>query len=339
MNTINETPHFDQAILVLGSLNANIDDRYLNRSDIKPVQMIYNGAIKKVLFFNDWGEVGVSSMAYCLKEEPVLYVTTGPDLFEFQLGKTTTITQHKITNLKDVHEITLIDNTLWLANTGYDEVVAFDTKSREVVQRVQLKRFKLKNNLTSNPANDENVDWQEIDRFHCNQVFKGIHGQLYALVHHTTGKQLLTRIAKRLIKKQGDGGVIDLKTGKGIQLWLKAPHTVRIINEEYWIFDSGNGAINIYTSDWLLKTKIPTRGWGRGADISNDNSLFYAGISKKRTRYRESNDVNDGNMVQVFKTHDGDCIGQINVSEGIEQINNLYVIPQYLANILLSLKA
>ncbi len=327
----------DQAILVLGSLNAKIEDRYHSRSEINPVQIFNDGKITKPSFFDNWGEVGVSSIVYQLHEGIALYLTTGPDLIELRLDENIITTPLEVDNLKDVHEITLIDNLLWLANTGYDEVVALDIKSRKVLHRIQLERFKLKTTLIDKPVSNDETESQEIDRFHCNQVFKGIDGKLYALVHHTTGKQLLTRIAKRLIKKQGDGGVIDLKTGKGIQLWLKAPHTVRIVNGEYWIFDSGNEAINVYSSDWRLKNKISTNGWGRGADLSKDGSLFYAGISEKRARYRESNDLPNGNMVQVFKTKDGACIGQINVSDGIEQINNIYVIPQYLADTLMRL--
>jgi hypothetical protein len=337
VNIVNEILPPDQAILVFGSLNAKLEDRYHSRSEINPVQLISDGKVIKLPFFNDWGEVGASSMVYQLREEVVLYLTTGPDLIELRFGEKALSTQLEVANLKDVHEITLIDNLLWLANTGYDEVVAFDLSSRKVLHRIQLERFKLKTNLINKSLGNDETEWQEIDRFHCNQVFKGIDGNLYALVHHTTGKQLQTRIAKRLLKKQGDGGVIDLKSGKSIQLWLKAPHTVRIVNGEYWVFDSGGRAINIYSPDWRLKSKIATIGWGRGADLSNDGSLFYAGISEKRARYRESDDLPNKNMVQVFRTKDGVCVGQFIINDGIEQINNVYVIPNYLADIFFSL--
>ena len=42
-------------------------------------------------------------------------------------------------------------------------------------------------------------------------------------------------------------------------------------------------------------------------------------------------------MVQVFRATDGDCVGQLPITSGIEQINNVYVIPRTLALALLDL--
>jgi hypothetical protein len=147
----------------------------------------------------------------------------------------------------------------------------------------------------------------------------------------------MTRIAKKLIKKQGDGGVVDLISGRGVQLWLKAPHTVRIVNGAYWVFDSGNMTMNVYDRDWRLQRRIPTAGWGRGADLSGDVRRYYAGISEKRKRYQEKGDDSGGNMVQVFSAADGDCVGRIPIVSGIEQINNVYTIPRSIALALLAL--
>lgn len=327
----------EEAVLVFGSLNAMEEDRYLGRDNIEPVQVIVDGAVRPIAFFNGWGEFGVSSMAMIRGAQPELYLTTGNDLVRLRINDGAQIERFDIPSLRDVHEMALIDGTLWLANTGYDEAVGFDIREARVTRRIKLEQFRLKTSVTDRAEAQGSQPYEEIDRFHCNQVFEGVDGKLYALVHHATGRQLITRIAKKLIKKQGDGGVVDLMSGRGVQLWLKAPHTVRIVNGEYWVFDSGNTTMNVYDDAWRLVRRVPTAGWGRGADMSGDARLYYAGISEKRKRYQEQGDESGGNMVQVFRTADGDCIGNLPIPSGIEQINNVYVIPRPLALALLAL--
>jgi hypothetical protein len=48
--------HADEALLVLGSLNANTQDRYLAlaRSEVKPVQLIEHSGIWSIPFFDSW---------------------------------------------------------------------------------------------------------------------------------------------------------------------------------------------------------------------------------------------------------------------------------------------
>jgi hypothetical protein len=46
--------HPDEALLVLGSLNANAQDRYLARSNVKPVQLIEHSGIWSISFFDFW---------------------------------------------------------------------------------------------------------------------------------------------------------------------------------------------------------------------------------------------------------------------------------------------
>lgn len=340
MMNVSDLVSSKEAVLVFGSLNAKEEDRYHDRANIEPVQVFVDGEVRQIPYFNDWGDLGVSSMAMAMVNgsEPELYLTTGADLVRLRLIGSAEIAHFDIPSLRDVHEMTIINSTLWLANTGYDEAVGFDLREEKVSSRIKLEKFRLKTSATDRAATQDSGSYEEVDHFHCNQVFEGIDGKLYALVHHATGRQLITRIAKKLIKKQGDGGVVDLQSGRGIQLWLKAPHTVRIVNGEYWVFDSGNKTMNIYDAEWNLKRRVATAGWGRGAGLSNDMELFYAGMSEKRKRYQQPGDDSGGNIVQVFRTSDGECVGQLPISSGIEQINNIYIIPRTQALALLALQ-
>jgi hypothetical protein len=162
---------------------------------------------------------------------------------------------------------------------------------------------------------------------------------LYALVHHVTGKQLIRRIAEKFIKSQGNGGVINLSTGRVVPLRLRAPHSVRKVRGDYWLCDSGNATVNVYSPEWELKETIRAKGWGRGADTSEALGTFYLGISATRRRYL--NVVSSGrkvpNMVQVLSVADGSPVGEVEFS-AIEQINNVYTIPREMAAALLDLR-
>lgn len=330
----------NESLLIFGSLNAKKEDRYLDRSSIYPIQIIDNDSVKKAQFFQNWGELGISSSAYTAKnsnKDLTFYLSTGPDLIELELKNKPSIRYLEIPRLNDVHELTLIDNLLWLANTGYDEAVAYDIFEHKVVHRMQLKRFNINASLFNKGLPENATETQEIDHFHCNQIFQGIDSKLYALVHHVTGKQLITRVAKKILKKQGDGGVIELESGRRIQLWLKSPHTVRIINSHYWVFDSGNNSLNIYDQNWNLEAKLPTKGFGRGAALSNDDNFYYVGISEKRKRYLAEGEHSTGNIIQVFDTQNRGCIGEITIPDGLEQINNVYLVQQEEAQTLANL--
>jgi hypothetical protein len=324
-----------EALLVLCSLNAKEEDRYLERSEIYPVQIVLEDSIIKLPFFHKWGKLGVSSAVYLNDHEIVFYLSTGSDLILLKVGDKIVVQHLEIPYLDDVHEMTLIDDLLWLANTGYDEAVAYDLLENKVVRRIQLKKFMLRGNVIDEVTDRKADEIQEVDHFHCNQIFKGIDGKLYGLVHHVTGRQIITRVAKKILKKQGDGGVIDLESGRQFQLWLKSPHTVRIVNGDYWVFDSGSNMVNVYDKDWQIKKKIVTAGLGRGAALSATTGLFYAGISAKRKRYLKAGEISKGNMVQVFRSQDGVHVGEIKIADGLEQINNVYLVPRDVADALI----
>ncbi|TCK18163.1 uncharacterized protein DUF4915 [Thiogranum longum] len=339
MSTVKQLIPHDQALLVTGSLNAMEDDRgHDDRSLIHPVQIVLDGDVINCSCFDSLGELGVSALVVVQKDPLVTYITTGADLIELSIENdgSAQVRRIEIPALKDVHEMSLLDGVLWLANTGYDEAVAIDLDEKCVVKRIVLGKFrgKIRASLPSFTGNDI----QAVDRYHCNQVFQDINGKLCALVHHTSGKQLLKRIARKVIKSQGDGGVVDLDTGQAVSLSLKGPHSVRCVNGDYWVCDSGSRMLNVYDATWRLKNRLPTHGWGRGADFSKHHGLYYVGISAERKRYRDRPDYNDRNLIEVFKTDDGELLGEIPIVDGIEQINNVYLLQRGVVETLLGLK-
>ena len=244
----------DEALLVLGSLYWNTfakeDNRYHLREEIFPVQLVFDGRIHKLGYFQDWGELGVSSLAIVQDQGTVLYLTTGSDLIELRITPEVKYRRFDIPHLKDVHQIMLIDNMIWMANTGYDEAVAFDISAGEVARRIKLKVFR-----TPASIKGPGVEGEEIHRFHCNQVFRGLNGKLYGLVHHIAGKMLAMKVLSKVLVKQGTGGVIELESGKRHPLWLRAPHTVSIVGDEYWVFGSGSRKMCIYSQGVGIETR------------------------------------------------------------------------------------
>lgn len=338
--SLGELIHPDEALLVLGSLNANPQDRYLERSEVRPVQVIDRFGIRSVPSLNDLGQLGVSSLAWHANEPSDLYLTTGDDLIKVELSKRR-IVRLEAPGLRDVHEMTIVRDTLWLANTGSDEVIAFDVSRGGVSKRINLAGRDRAPGAKADAAQPERGDRvRVVDRFHCNQVFEGFDGELYVLVHHVSGKQLVRRVAQKLIKSQGDGGVIGLNNGHAIPLGLKGPHTVRKVGGDYWVFDSGKATLNVYGPSWTLKRKLGTEGWGRGGSTSERQSAFYAGVSETRKRYLRLSRSGDRtpNMVQVFSTETRASTGRIVLSK-IEQVNNVYTVSASIARGLLELEA
>ncbi len=302
-------------------------------SELHPVQIVIDGEIKSIPIFDSWEIEGISSMAYHFKDPKVIYIDRGNALVKIDLHRRESNFLN-IENLKDVHEITMIDNTLWIANTGFNEAVAFNIIKERVEDRIDLFTldFFSKQKTTKN-----NKEMESIDKFHLNQVFLGIDNNLYGLVHHTYGKQLIKHVEHKKIKLQGDGGVINMSNNKPIPLNLKSPHTVRIVQNSYWVCDSGNFTINIYSPDWKLKNKIKTNGYGRGADFSKKLGFFYVGISELRKRYIKLLKLQVGkNMVQIFSINKKELIEEI-ILNSIEQVNNLYLVDRKVGMDLLEL--
>lgn len=311
-------------VIIVGSQNANQSDRFLDRSSIRSVQHFNkNEEFEEVPFFSNQGDLGISSICWENEKPLIWYYTEGTKIIRLNLENKQSKT-FTIPKLKGVHEISIIDKTLWISNTYFDEVLAFDLVKEKVIERLKLKSSSnIVNKLDESKINPN--DNTRENKFHCNQIFSSYSGDEVALVHHVNGEQLINRVAQKLIKSQGNGGVLFLRSGKTIRLKLKAPHSVRKVNGQYWIFDSGHAQLNIYSKEWVLIKEISMGGWGRGGDFSDKSQLFYAGVSAKRNRYLAFNEENKGeNMLQVF-SYNFNLEKEVIVPH-VEQINNVYLL-------------
>jgi hypothetical protein len=329
----------EEALVILGSQNAKLVDRNLPRSQIRPLQLISETCVQPLEFFDSWGDLGISSLAWRREEPHAFFLTTGCDLLRLDIrsGDSEAL---EVTDLKDVHEITFIDDSLWMANTGRDEVLSVDPVSGRPVKRIPLAPLRVREGQTIAGLAENNPDTEAVDTFHCNQIFHGFDDCTYVLVHHTSGYQLIKRIAQAVVKCQGDGGVINLTTGEKHTLGLKAPHNVRLVGDQYWVLDSGHSTIRSYDSKWQPVETDQVGGWGRGADISEILRMFYVGISSPRRRYLGlvPGRKGESNRVQIRRLDKAGAIAEIRLS-GIEQVNSVHVISRIQAGLLAALSS
>ena len=319
----------DRALVVVGSLSAKPQDRSLPRSAIRSVQVLTQHGISLASYFDGMGELGVSSLAF-LPGKHCLLFSTGADLMELELhsGARRCL---EVQDLVDVHELTLVGDTAWLANTGRDELVAVDPDGH-VVDRRSLAPFR----RGGRGGGDGDVD--EVDRFHVNQVFEAVDGTLCCLVHHVEGRQLLRRVAARIVKSQGDGGILDLDGVVSRGLRLSAPHSVQVLGSEHWVLDSGRSELVVFDSGWRRLLGVPTLGWGRGAAVAADGSTLYAGMSPIRPRYRS---LMPGSAVTSPAVEAFDVAGRVSLGhvelDAIEQVNSVHEVDAATAEMLLAL--
>lgn len=313
----------DLALVIVGSLNAKEADRSLPRAALVTVQCVFpTGDVAACRFFDSFGDIGVSSLALSPTEDFV-YFSVGTSLARVCLADRS-IERVDVGALVDVHEMDFIDGRLHIANTGNDELVVYSPVD-DVVERRSLRDIYRGTDASMDASGDVE------DRFHLNQVFAGPESELYGLVHHVEGKQLLRRIAARALKSQGNGGCIRLSDGARFPLSLHAPHTVTFVDGGYWVFDSGKALIKIFDENWTLTGQIPTAGWGRGASITTHDgrTLFAAGLSNIRRRYLHLFENADSfiNGVEIFDVNARRPIFRKQL-DNVEQVNNVYFMPR-----------
>ncbi|MFW6026210.1 MAG: DUF4915 domain-containing protein [Candidatus Woesearchaeota archaeon] len=318
-------------IFILGGLNANNEDRHLDKSNLKPAQILNNKQVQEISYFSGLGVRGIASIAFYQDKGVALFPSIKQSYFdksntsqESMIKQVNLQTSEEkiipIEELKDIHEIELINDTLWIPNTGYDEAIAYDLNKEAISNRIRLKEIPSLYKTGSELGED--------DKFHLNHIFEGFDGDLYCLVHHVDGKQKFYQDAE--LKKQGNGGVINLSKNFPVQLNLKSPHTVKKVNGNYWIFDSARFKIKIYNQNWKILDQIDTQGYGRGAAYDPYNKLFYAGISSIRKRYLKLFTKQNPNMIQVINTQDHSTVDTIEL-KNIEQVNHVAIVSKHLA--------
>lgn len=243
-------------IVVAGGPARHPGDRSTPPDRLTPVLALRGASLVPVEGFVPVEGRGVSNMAAVGDE---VWWTSGADLLRGP---------HGVPVLPgpwvDVHELTVDGDQLLMANSGQEEVVVVDTSG-------------------SAPA-EKGRDRIAEGILHLNQVFVGLDGHRYGLVHHVGGRQLTRRIAGRLLKQQGDGGVIRLDDGHRVPLRLTAPHSARRVGDEMWVADSGRSRVVRYDVEWNVTGSFPVAGWGRGACVID--SVYWIGLSPLRPRYR-----------------------------------------------------
>ena len=307
-------------LLILGSQNSKVEDQELTRDQIRPVQILRaTGEVEEISFFNSWGKVGVSSVAWQRSNPSELYVSDNDLIFRLNT-RTGEYSSLDISDLGDIHDIHIYDGILTIANTEYDEIVCYDLDTDQITNRLSLASYREELDKT------DYAEGQVKDRFHCNQAFKDYNGNLCALIHNITGWQYYRIVLEMLVRRQGDGGIINLDTGEIKHLKLQSPHTVRLINNEYWIQDSTDKSTKIYDKNWELTDSIDTSGFGRGMDFSEKQNVGYVGISATRKRYLRVIPTNEklSNRVMVVDLTSKKELG-FHPIPNIEQMDNVYL--------------
>ena len=138
-------------------------------------------------------------MAFPEQATDRVFFATSNELFCAYLAQGR-VEQMAIDGLKDVHELSVFEDDLWVANTGNDEAIRVSISSLREVDRICLK---------SNENEPSRTDDNFMDRFHCNQVFITENKQPVCLVHHVSGKQFLKKVAEKVLKTHGNGGIIS----------------------------------------------------------------------------------------------------------------------------------
>lgn len=313
-------------LLVLGSQNAKEEDQKLSRSEIHPVQLLTKeGEVKPVKFFNDWGKVGVSSIAWDERFPKELFVSINDEIRRLDVNSREYETL-ELGVIGDLHDIHFINDLLWISNTEYDEAIGYDPVKREVVKRLSLSEFRWSVDL----ANEEDETFEKVkDRFHCNQVFTNYDGDLCVLIHSINGWLFYRVLFEMLVKKQGDGGIINLETKEVQQLRLQSPHSVRKIDGEYWIQDSSDLSTKIFDKNWKHTDTIKTGGFGRGVDVSEEDNRVYIGLSATRKRYLKVIPSSEYHANRIFITtvDKRKKLDEIPIPN-IEQMDNVYILTE-----------
>jgi hypothetical protein len=282
---MNDQP--DAALMVLGSLSNDEHDRLDSEDSLRPVQVLRSGQFDPLDV--DWpSDLGAS--------------TGVPFNGGVALASQSTIHMRDaiLTGLHDVHELSVDRDSLWIPNTGSNEL------------------------LSVSISGDVERHYLGSGYHHCNQVFRCAAGARWGLVHHIHGRQLLRRVAGRILKSQGDGGLLSLDHEDNIELRLAAPHSARVINGENWILDSGRAVVRRYSADWTELGQIALGGWGRGAQVTLDEAFMYVGLSPLRRRYQSVSQVSAIRKpeVHVIDVERQEVVERLPV-DGIDQINGL----------------
>ncbi|MGH9170392.1 MAG: hypothetical protein ACRD0Z_05920 [Acidimicrobiales bacterium] len=313
-----------KALVVTGAPNWKPQDRFLAAEVVRPVVVVSAAGVRPVAFFDRFRDRGVSAVQPGPAGESVIFAL--PDAISRVSLDTGEAKVLDVPDLDDIHEVTLVADAILIANTGKDEVVELDSATGDVRMRHSLARFR-SGSARPLPGRDET--------FHLNQAFTGEQGQLMVLVHHAVGFRLLAHAQRHLVR-HGSGGVLDLQSGHSFDLRLFAPHNVRRTNTGWLVNNSGRHEVLLLTPGWEPAGVLPILGFGRGACLTPDGSVVFAGISATRKRYATPGDRAETGIQAV--PLDGSP-GAFLPLQMMEQVNNVEMWDLELADRLLGLPA
>jgi hypothetical protein len=320
----------DEALIVAGSQNWNQADRYLDRDQIRPLQVLTTEGVVALDRLESLGDRGIRDLVE-LDDDRVL-VTTGADLVEIDL-RDGSPAPWSMQPAGDLHELASNGTHVVVSNTAFDEIVCLDTTGA-VTGRRSLSQFRHASArpiaharpagglvpIGPKPPNE--------DSFHVNQGHLTPDGDLLAVVHHVEGFRPFTHLGQRLTR-HGGGGVLDLAAGTVHRLGLRAPHSLRSHpSGGYAVLDSGRAQAVRYDDDWSEMTRWSTGGWGRGLTITDDLRWF-VGLSATRRRYARPGESED-NWVVAFDDQ-GSELGR-HLLPDVEQVWSVRLIDRRFAD-------
>jgi len=277
----------NDAVLVCGSANWNKEDRYLSPDQLHPVVVRSGGQTVVCEWFDQFKNPGVGAILF--DSESSFLMTTGFDLIRVDTA-TGVIEELTVDGLNDVHELTMDGDHILVSNTGTDEVLALTRSTGEVI-RYDLDDFRVKSATKS-------VLFAR-GHFHLNQAFRTPSDELLVLAHHTDGYRAEIK-KKNLLVRHGSGGIVNVETGWRKNLGLRAPHSVRLVDKDWMVVDSGRSEMVSFDLDWNELSREPLSGFGRGVAITE--GVIYVGISAIRRRYAAAGDNSQSGL---------DCIDQL----------------------------
>lgn len=121
-------------LLILGSQNSKPEDQKITRDEVRSVQLLKkDDNLLPVNFFNSWGEVGVSSIAWDKRWPRELFVSINEEVRRLNI-ETQEYQALEMGTISDLHDMHFLDDSLlWISNTEYDEAIAYDAEKKEVV--------------------------------------------------------------------------------------------------------------------------------------------------------------------------------------------------------------
>jgi hypothetical protein len=326
-----------QVLGVFGAENWNPADRHLGRGQIRSAQLITSDHTVSVPTLDGFGRHGVRD-AVLLPDGDRLLLTDGDHPTEVSLSDGST-RPWAIDGLGDLHELSLVDDRLLIANTGHDEVIEATPDGR-LIMREDLGPYRHRRSRSidhERPLGGALAPYGPPcgDHFHANQAFVSGQGTRCVLVHHCDGFRPLRHLQGRLIG-HGHGGVIDLDRGTIHRLELTAPHSARWTGSHHIVLDSGRGHLAVFDAAWAPLLRVPVGGWGRGLALDARCSTAFVATSAIRHRYRSEAGMAGANQIVAVDLRTWKVVARRPI-DCVEQLWSIRMFPIAIGEALLAL--